>query len=171
MDKEVVIYINNEILLSYEKEHIWVCSNEVMNLEPNIQSEVSQTEKYKYCILTHTYGIYKDGSNDLTCRAAKETEMLKNRLLDSAGEGEGGVIWENSTETNMYTTICKTDDQWEFSAWSKAPKASALGQPRGIGWRRRWVGDSGWEDTYIPVAIQVNVWQRPSWHYKVIIHQ
>ena len=24
---------------------------------------------------------------------------LKNRLLDSVGEGEGGMIWENSTET------------------------------------------------------------------------
>ena len=28
-----------------------------MNLEPIIQSEVSQKEKNKYCILTHIYGI------------------------------------------------------------------------------------------------------------------
>ena len=28
-----------------------------MNLEPIIQREVSQKEKDKYCILTHTYGI------------------------------------------------------------------------------------------------------------------
>ena len=28
-----------------------------MNLEPNIQSEVSQKEKDKYHILTHIYGI------------------------------------------------------------------------------------------------------------------
>ena len=28
-----------------------------MNLEPIIQSEVSQKEKEKYCILTHIYGI------------------------------------------------------------------------------------------------------------------
>ena len=62
-----------------------------MNLEPIIQSEVSQKEKDKYCILTHTYGIYKDGTNNLKCRAAKQTQMFKNRLLDSA-EGEGGVI-------------------------------------------------------------------------------
>ena len=27
------------------------------NLEPLIQSEVSQKEKYKYCIWTHIYGI------------------------------------------------------------------------------------------------------------------
>ena len=45
-----------------------------MNLEPII-SEVSQKEKDKYCILTHIYGIQKDGTNDPTCRAAKETQM------------------------------------------------------------------------------------------------
>ena len=28
-----------------------------MKLEPIIQSEGSQKEKYKYCILTHIYGI------------------------------------------------------------------------------------------------------------------
>ena len=28
-----------------------------MNLEPIIQNEVSQKEKDKYCILTHTYGV------------------------------------------------------------------------------------------------------------------
>ena len=28
-----------------------------MNLEPVVQSEVSQKEKNKYCILTHIYGI------------------------------------------------------------------------------------------------------------------
>ena len=28
-----------------------------MKLEPIIQSEVSQKEKHKYCILTHIYGI------------------------------------------------------------------------------------------------------------------
>ena len=32
-----------------------------MKLEPIIQSEVSQKEKHQYSILTHTYGIYKDG--------------------------------------------------------------------------------------------------------------
>ena len=28
-----------------------------MKLEPIIQSEVSQKEKYQHCILTHIYGI------------------------------------------------------------------------------------------------------------------
>ena len=57
MDKEVVVPIHNGILLSHKKECIWVSSDEVMNLEPIIQTEVSQKEKDKYHILTHIYRI------------------------------------------------------------------------------------------------------------------
>ena len=32
---------------------------------------------------------------------------VKNRLLDSEGEGEGGIIWENSTETCILTYVKK----------------------------------------------------------------
>ena len=46
-----------------------------MKLEPTIQSEVSQKEKYQYSILTHIYGIQKDGNNDPICKTAKETQM------------------------------------------------------------------------------------------------
>ena len=42
-----------------------------MNLEPIILSEVSQKEKDKYCVLTHTQGIEKVGTNKPVCRAAK----------------------------------------------------------------------------------------------------
>ena len=44
------------------------------------------------------YGILKDGNNDPICETAKDTD-IKNRLLDSVGEGEGGMIWENGIET------------------------------------------------------------------------
>ena len=43
-----------------------------MKLEPIIQSEVSQKEKDKYCILTHTYGIKKNGTEEFTYRAVME---------------------------------------------------------------------------------------------------
>ena len=46
-----------------------------MKLEPIIQSEVSQNEKHQYSILTHIYGIYKDGNNDPMCETAKETQI------------------------------------------------------------------------------------------------
>ena len=48
-----------------------------MKLEPTIQSEVSQKEKYQYSILTHIYGIYKDGNDNPICEIAKETHMYK----------------------------------------------------------------------------------------------
>ena len=32
-------------------------------------------------------------------RDGKRDTDIKNRLLDSVGEGEGGMIWENCTET------------------------------------------------------------------------
>ena len=46
-----------------------------MNLKPVIQSEVSQKEKTKYYILTHIYGIYKNGTDVPVCRARIETQM------------------------------------------------------------------------------------------------
>ena len=61
-----------------------------MNLEPIIQSEVSQKDKYH--ILLHIYGIQKAGVNNPTRRAAKGDTDVNNRLLDSVGEGEGGMI-------------------------------------------------------------------------------
>ena len=49
----------NGILLSHKKECIESVLMRWTNLEPIIQSEVSQKEKYKYHILTHIYGIRK----------------------------------------------------------------------------------------------------------------
>ena len=71
-----------------------------MKLEPVIQSEVSQKEKHQYSILTHTYGIYKDGNNDAyNIQGSKRDTDVKNRLLDYVGEGEVGMIIKKSIET------------------------------------------------------------------------
>ena len=43
-----------------------------MNLEPIIQSEVSQKEKNKFCMLTHIYEIHKNGSEEFISKAAME---------------------------------------------------------------------------------------------------
>ena len=45
-----------------------------MNLEPITQSEVSQKEKDKYRILTHIYGIQKNGSDECIVRAEIEKQ-------------------------------------------------------------------------------------------------
>ena len=44
------------------------------NIEPIIQSEVSQKEKDKYRILTHIYGIQKNGTEEFIYRAAIEKQ-------------------------------------------------------------------------------------------------
>ena len=36
---------------------------------------------------------------------SKRDTDIKNRLLDSVGEGEGGMIWENSIEICMLTYV------------------------------------------------------------------
>ena len=40
---------------------------------------------------------------------SKRDKDVKNRFLDSVGEGKDRMIWENSIE--MYITICEIDDQ------------------------------------------------------------
>ena len=46
--------------------------------------------------------------------------------------------------------------------------AGALGRPRGIGWRGRWEGGSGWGIHVNPWLIPVNVWQKPLQYCKAI---
>ena len=66
---------------------------------------------------------------------------VQNRLLDSVGEGEGGMFRENSIETSILSRVKQiTSPRWMHEA---SARAGALGRPRGIGWRGRWEGGSG----------------------------
>ena len=56
-------------------------------------------------------------------QGGKDTDG-KNRLLDSVGEGEGGVIWKNSIETNALGYVI--DGQCDFAVWCRASKIGAL---------------------------------------------
>ena len=55
-----------------------------MNLEPIIQSEVSQKEKDKYYILMHVYGLER-WDQCFYMQGSKEDTDVKNKLLDSVG--------------------------------------------------------------------------------------
>ena len=44
-------------------------------------------------------------------------------------------------------------------------KAGALGRPRGMGWRGRREGGSGWGAHVNPWLIHVNVWEN---HYNIV---
>ena len=99
MDKEVLVHIPKGILLSYKKECIWVSSNKVD--EPRgYYTEWSKSERERQIPFINTnmwdlerwyWWSYIQGSK-------RDTDK-KNRLLDSVGEGEGEMTWENSTET------------------------------------------------------------------------
>ena len=51
MDKEDAAYIHNGILLSHKKEWILPFTATWMDLEGIMLSEISQTEKDKYCMI------------------------------------------------------------------------------------------------------------------------
>ena len=59
-----------------------------MNLEPIVQSEVSQKEKHKYHILMHIYRIQKNGIEEFIHRAAMEKQTQRIDLWTWRGKGE-----------------------------------------------------------------------------------
>ena len=46
-----------------------------MDLETVTQSEVSQKEKNKYCIILLIYGIWKNGTDDFICKPEIKTQI------------------------------------------------------------------------------------------------
>ena len=76
-----------------------------MNPEPSIQSEVSQKEKSKYRILSHIYGIQRDGTDEPICR---ETQIQRTDVWTRRGEGEegeGAMNGESSMDANTVTYV------------------------------------------------------------------
>ena len=66
--KEDVVHIYNRILLSIKWKKMRTFAEKWIDIQTVIQSEVSQREKNKY-ILTHIYGIYKNGTDKPNCKA------------------------------------------------------------------------------------------------------
>ena len=77
MDKKAVVRITMEYYSAIKKNTFESVPMIWMKLEPIIQSEVSQKEKHQYSILTHIYGIQKDGNDNPLCETAKETQMYR----------------------------------------------------------------------------------------------
>ena len=101
-----------------------------MNLEPTIESEISQKEKHKY-ILMHLYGIQKNGTEEFIYRAAVEKQTQTIDLWTQRGGGKGEIYRKSNMET--YITTCKTDSQWEFAEWLRKLK-------QGL-----WINLEGWD--------------------------
>ena len=130
-----------------------------MKLEPIIQSEVSQKDKDLYSILTHIYGIWKDGNDNPICKTEKETQMYRTDF---------GTLWGKASVGCSERIALK---QVYYQGWNRPPaqvgcmrqvlRAGALGRPRGMGWGGRQEGGSGWGTHVNPWLIHVNVWQKP----------
>ena len=63
-----------------------------MNIEPIMQSEKSQNEKDKYCILMHVYGVQKNGPDEQIC---KNTDKTKRMVLQTQWGSRG---WDKSRD-------------------------------------------------------------------------
>ena len=75
-----------------------------MDLESVIQSEVSQKEKNKYCILMHICGIQKNSTDESICRAGIEMQMQRMDVW-AWGEEEGGMNWEIRFDINTLPCV------------------------------------------------------------------
>ena len=95
----------------------------------------------------------------------KDTDV-QNRLLDSVGEGEGGMFSENNTETSILSRV----KQITSPGWM--PETSARGWCTGKTHRdRMWRevgGRIGMEKHVNPWLIHVNLLQKPLHYCKVI---
>ena len=78
MDKISVVPIHMEYYSAIKNNTFESVLMRWMKLEPIIQSEVSQKGKHQYSILTHIYGILKDGNDTPLCKTAKETQMYRS---------------------------------------------------------------------------------------------
>ena len=86
----------------------------------------------------------------------KRDTDVQNRLLDSVGEGEGGMFWENSMKQVYYQGWNRPPAQ--VGCMRQVLRSGALGWPRGMGWGthvNQWL-------------LHVNIWQKPLQYCKVI---
>ena len=96
----------------------------------------------------------------------KRDTDVQNRLLDSVGEGKGGMFRENSIETSILSGVKQiTSPHWMHET---SAQGWCTGKTRGMGWGGRREGGSGWGTHVNPWLIHVNVWQNPLKYCKVI---
>ena len=74
----------------------------------------------------------------------KRDTDVQNRLLDSVGEGEGGMFRENSIKTCILSRLKQiiTSPGWMHET---SAQGWCTGKTRGIRWRGRWEGGSDGE--------------------------
>ena len=96
----------------------------------------------------------------------KRDTDVQNRLLDSVGEGKGGIFRENSIETSILSRV----KQITSPGWMHETRVQGwcTGMTQRNGMEREVGGGSGWGTHVNPWLIHVNVWQKPLQYCKVI---
>ena len=84
---------------------------------------------------------------------------VQNRLLDSVGEGEGGMFWEKSIETSILSRV----KQNTSPGWMHETRAQAW--CTGKAQRDKMEREAGGGTHVNPWLIHVNVWQN---HYNTV---
>ena len=140
MDKKAVVHIQNGILFRHQKEYIWISSDE-MDETGAYYTEWSKPERKTPIQYTNTY-IWNLGRWQWRpCMQDRERDTdVYNGLLDSEGEGEGGMIWENAILTCILS--CELNRQSMSDAGCSMLGAGAWGWPREMLWGGRWEGGS-----------------------------
>ena len=131
-----------------------------------VKEKTGQKDKDQYSILTHIYGILKDGTDNTIYRTEKETQMYRTDFW---------TLWEKARVGCFERTASK---HVYYQVWNRSPaqvgcmrqvlRAGALGRPRGMGWGGTWEGGSGWGTHVNPWLIHVTVWRKPLQYCKVI---
>ena len=142
MDEKAVVGIHNGILLSYWKECIWISSNEV-NETGAYYTEWSKSERkapIQY-INGYIWNLEKWWWWPYMLDSKRDTE-IKNRLLDSVGEGKVGWFERIALKHIYYHMRNRCPVQ--IDAWDRVLGAGAVGRPWGMGWVGRcWVVQDG----------------------------
>jgi len=77
-----------------------------MNLETLTESEVSQKEKNKYCILMHIYEIKKNGTDETICKAEINTQTEITYYGHQGEEGVSEMNWEIGIDIYTILRLC-----------------------------------------------------------------
>ena len=94
MDKDVVYTHTHtqEYYLAIKKHEIVPFAETQMDLESVIQSEESQKEENKSCILKHICRIQKNGTDDLICKIEIEIWTLRTNIWTLTWKGGMGEM-------------------------------------------------------------------------------
>ena len=96
----------------------------------------------------------------------KRDTDVQNRLLGSVGEGDSWMIWENSIETCILSSVKQITSPGLIHETSAQGWCTGMTQRDGMG--KEVGGGTGWGAHVSPWLIHINVWQKPLQYFKVI---